>query len=92
MFSNNDFHAFLDHKNHLAQLLMVHMLMTDYLMGPFCVPNTETSKFPARRTAIVSWARNAIRRLPPEFKEYGTFLDGFCTTVENGDGRYLLTP
>ncbi len=82
----------MDHKNHTAQLLMVHMFMTDYLMGPFCVPNTEKFKFPARRAAIISWVRNVVKRLTPEFKEYGVWIEGFCNTVENGDGRYLLTP
>lgn len=91
-FSNDDFQAFIDPENYPALLLICHMLLADYLLGQFCLKDSEQFKFTARREVIISWVRNAIVRLSDDIKPYGAWLKDYCAVVEKGDGRYLLTP
>ncbi|KAJ2976653.1 hypothetical protein NQ176_g4822 [Zarea fungicola] len=91
-FSNDDFQAFVAPENHTARLLITHMLLADYLLGQFCLKDSEHFKFTARREVIISWVRNAISSLPRDIKPYGAWLKSYCDVVEKSDGRYLLTP
>ncbi|KAK2616850.1 hypothetical protein QQS21_000228 [Conoideocrella luteorostrata] len=91
-FTNEDFQAFISPENYLAQLLIVHMFLVDYVLGPFCVSSSEQLKFSGRKQVIISWARNLLKRLPPKYKPYGEWIKQYCDTLENSDGRYLLSP
>ncbi|OWT42615.1 zinc finger protein 1 [Pochonia chlamydosporia 170] len=91
-FDNDTFSAFVHQENYPAQLLIVHMFLLDYVLGPFCTSSKEEFKFPARKQVIISWARNLLKRLPPEFKIYGNWIEKYCYTLESSNGRSLLTP
>lgn len=91
-FSNDDFQAFIAKDNHPARLLIAHMLLVDYLLGQFCLKDSEQLTFTARKDVIVSWVRDAIGALPKDVRPYGDWLVGYCDVVEKSDGRYLLTP
>lgn len=90
-FAQEDFQAFIDPENYVAQLLIIHMFLLDYVLGPFCVSSSER-KVSARKTVIISWARDLLRRLPPEYQTYGTWVKQYSDALEVIDGRYLLSP
>lgn len=91
-FSNEDFQVFADPDNFPCQLLIIHMFLLDYVLGPFCVPSTEQFRFPARKQVIISWARNLVQRLPEEYVHYTPWISEYCNTLEHGEGNHLLTP
>ena len=91
-FSNEDFVAFANPDNFVAQLLIMHMLLLDYVLGPFCVPDTKQFRFPARKRVIISWARQLLDRLPDFMKQYGEWMKDYCNTLEHSTGNYLLSP
>lgn len=68
------------------------MFLLDYVLGPLCVSKDEPNNFPARRTVIVGWAKDLLRKLPYDLRPYGAWIKRFCDEIDQGDGRYLLTP
>lgn len=91
-FSHEDFQVFVNPENYTCQLLIIHMCLLDYVLGQYCIAESEEFKFPARRWVIISWARDLVKRLPRDYKKYGVWVSAYCDVLEKGDGRYLLTP
>lgn len=91
-FSEEDFREFIRTDNFTAQLLLVHMFLLDYVLGPLCVSISVPNKFPARKLTIIGWARDLLHRLPEDMKPLGEWIESFCDVLAQGDGRYLLSP
>ncbi|KAK5994823.1 hypothetical protein PT974_03207 [Cladobotryum mycophilum] len=91
-FSNEDYSAFIDPENYVAYLLIIHGFLIDYLLGRFCIAPSDEPKYPGRKAVVISWARNLVKTLPPEYRKYMKWALEFCEELEHQDARYLLSP
>lgn len=92
LWTNEEFNEFINPDNYAAQLLIIHLFLLDYVLGPLCLPETMPNNSPARKLVVIGWARDVAHRLPGDVKVYAEWLTTYCNKLEHGDWRYLLTP
>jgi hypothetical protein len=81
--------AFIFPQNWTAQLLLIYMLLTDFLMGEFMLREDQLPFRRARKKVILAWINKADRALP---LEYGAYLDlprRLCQALKGQEGQSL---
>lgn len=91
-FKNEVFTAFISTENFVAQLLLVHMLLVDYIIARFGFTPDEAPKCGGRKNVIISWIRNVVFALPDDLKPYADWVLKYCEVLETLDSRHLMTP
>lgn len=90
--SNEDFATFIQADNYVAQLLMVHMFLVDYIIGRFGFAPDQAPKCEGRKNVVISWIRNVAQALPVDLKPYTEWVLRYCEVLERQDSRHLMTP
>ena len=74
--SKEDFEAFTNPGNHIAQLLMVHFFLVEHFIG-CSVLGPVISSFLVRRKVNAAWVAGLGRSLPPEYRQKFVWLQQF---------------
>ena len=69
-FANEVFTTFISTDNFVAQLLLVHMFLVDYIIARFGFTLDQAPKGGGRKNVIISWIRNVAHVLPEDLKPY----------------------
>lgn len=88
----DDFLLFIEPDNYVAQLLLVHMFLVDYIIGHFGFAPDEAPKCGGRKNVIISWTRSVVDVLPEELRGLADWVVEYCAVLERQDSRHLLTP
>lgn len=91
-FPNEVFTSFIRTDNFVAQLLLVHMFVVDYIIARFGFTPDEAPKCGGRKNVIISWIRNVAAVLPVDLRPYADWVLGYCEVLETQDSRHLMTP
>lgn len=91
-FPNEVFTSFIRPDNYVAQLLLVHMFIVDYIIARFSFNIEEAPKCGGRKNVIISWVRNVAHVLPADLRPYADWVLGYCEVLETLDSRHLMTP
>lgn len=81
--STPEFDLFIDASNYTAQIIMIHFLIIEYVVGLNALTPVMDS-FPFRRAMISSWILELEQKLPVEYKQYMRWPMDFaqCRDVE----------
>ncbi|KAF4991585.1 hypothetical protein FGRMN_7704 [Fusarium graminum] len=85
--SSNDFASFIDTKNYASQLVIMHMLVVEFVMGRKTVDEDEMST-PSqkshyyRKAMSKVWIQQILEKLPLEYREYGEWTSNFTSSLD----------
>ena len=91
--TNDEYAAFLAPDNYVAQLLVAHMMLLDYVLGPSCLSRENEPLSDGRKHVVISWVRKLAEKLPGEYAELIRWPLEFCDAIENETKRrFLMSP
>ena len=67
--SAEDYNAFVKLDNYVAQLLLTHAFLIEYVVGAVALGQL-LDKFPFRKKIAVSWIKHTSEKLPPRLKKH----------------------
>lgn len=92
-FTNEEFVSFISADNYAGHILVIHMFLLEYLLGPFCIGPSEEPKCQGRKFVIISWTKNLAKRLPPDYQKHVQWPLEYCKILANEKkSSYLLSP
>ncbi|KAF5666027.1 sterol uptake control 2 [Fusarium heterosporum] len=85
--SSDDFASFIDTKNYASQLVIMHMLVVEFVMGRKTV-NEDKMSTPSqkshyyRKAMSKVWIQQILEKLPLEYREYGEWTLNFINSLD----------
>ncbi|KAM5348779.1 hypothetical protein ACJ41O_008602 [Fusarium nematophilum] len=83
----NDFASFVDRQNHVSQLVIMHMLVLEFVMGRKSVEDGgnggpgASKGYDCRKAMSKIWMERMLERLPPEYHEYAEWPIRFARSL-----------
>jgi hypothetical protein len=76
-----EFNGFVDPENYVAQIILVHFFIVEYVVGLESLRPVMDS-FPFRGSIVASWARGVEQKLPDEYQQYMIWPMKYVREVE----------
>ena len=68
--TNEDFLALIDPQNYVAQVLLIHFFLIEYVIGELVLGPIIDKAFPFRKRLVIGWLRRVRDGLPDSFQYY----------------------
>ncbi|KAK4220025.1 hypothetical protein QBC37DRAFT_436347 [Rhypophila decipiens] len=87
--SNDEFASFTEPTNYAAQLLLIHFILIEYLIGEAALGDVGV-RFGFRRRVCIKWLNNLADSLPPEYQPYLKWPKKYCELLRHQKNPLVL--